>query len=279
MNHRVFKRANQQTARAARKGFTLIELLVVIAIIAILAALLLPALAKAKGKAQRLACLNNLRQAGLAVHIYSGDFDNFFPPNFEDNRAGSWVEGEMSWNISTDNTNVQKMLRAALGPYVKNAGVYKCPADIYTVATPGGGKVPRCRSIAMNAFLEGGAYRGSGNPGSFWYGQWRKYDRFTDVFDPKPTDLWMMVDEHPDSINDGWMITDVTDPSRWLDLPGSLHDGSCGFNFVDGHSEVKRWLERSTKLPVKQMDFGGMKCPGSRDIVWMIEHSSAKLPQ
>ena len=89
----------------------------------------------------------------------------------------------------------------------------------------------------------------------------------------------MMVDEHPDSINDGWMITNVTDPNGWTDLPGSLHDGSCGFNFVDGHSEIKRWLEASTRLPVKQIDFSGMKCPGSRDVAWMIEHSSARFPK
>lgn len=88
-----------------------------------------------------------------------------------------------------------------------------------------------------------------------------------------------MVDEHPDSINDGWMITDVTNPSGWTDLPGSLHDGSCGFNYVDGHSEIKRWLEQSTKMLVKLIDFGGMTCPGSRDVAWMIKHSSAKIPK
>ena len=185
----------------------------------------------------------------------------------------------MDWGMSTDNTNVQKMLKAALGPYIKNAGVYKCPADNYTAPTFGGGRLPRCRSISMNAFLEGGAYKGTGNPGSVWYGEWRKYDKFTDAVDPKPVDLWMMVDEHPDSINDGWMITNVTDRDSWTDLPGSSHDGSCGFNFVDGHSEIKRWSEASTKEPVRQIDFAGKRASGSRDVAWMIERSSAKLPK
>ncbi|MEI2723695.1 MAG: DUF1559 domain-containing protein [Verrucomicrobiota bacterium] len=259
-------------------GFTLIELLVVIAIIAILAAMLLPALSKAKEKGRAIACLNNLRQAGMAVHIYAGDFEDSFPPNFSSSEPGSWVEGKMTWGVSTDNTNIQKMLKAALGPYLRNAGVYKCPSDTYPAYFPGAGYLPRCRSIALNGFLEGGAYK-TQNPGggSIWYGDWRRYDRFSDVTDPKPTELWMMVDEHPDSINDGWMITDVTTPKGWRDLPGTLHAGACGFNFVDGHSEIKRWVETSTKIPVKRMDFeGSVFAGGSRDVEWMIKHSSAR---
>ena len=260
-----------------RQGFTLIELLVVIAIIAILAAMLLPALSRAKEKGRAISCLNNLRQAGLAVQVYASDFQDSFPPNFANSEPGSWVEGRMNWTGSPDNTNVLKMLKGALGPYVRNPGVYKCPADTYPVVIAGAGLHPRCRTIAMNAFLEGGAYKNI-NPGggSIWYDKWRRYDKLNEVVDPKPTDLWMMVDEHPDSINDGWMITDVTAPRNWRDLPGSLHAGACGFNFVDGHSETKRWREPSTKRPVRKIDFEGLYVPGgSRDIEWMIAHSSA----
>jgi prepilin-type N-terminal cleavage/methylation domain-containing protein len=262
---------------AGGNGFTLIELLVVIAIIAILAALLLPALSRAKDKAKAIQCLSNLRQAGMAVQVYATDFNDFFPPNFGGGQPGSWVEGQMGWTGSTDNTNIQKMLNAALGPYTRNPGVYKCPSDTYLTTVGGARSLPRCRTIAMNAFLEGGAYRGM-NPagGSAAYPQWRRYDKLTDAVNPKPCDLWMMVDEHPDSINDGWMVTNVTDPNGWRDLPGSLHAGACGFNFVDGHSEIKRWVEATTRVPVKQSDFGGLTLPGgTRDIAWMIAHSSA----
>jgi prepilin-type N-terminal cleavage/methylation domain-containing protein len=262
---------------AGGNGFTLIELLVVIAIIAILAALLLPALSRAKDKARAIQCLSNLRQAGMAVQVYATDFSDFFPPNFAGAQPGSWVEGQMGWTGSTDNTNIQKMLNAVLGPYIRNPGVYKCPSDIYSTSVPGARNVPRCRTIAMNAFLEGGAYRGA-NPagGSAAYSQWRRYDKLADAVDPKPSDLWMMVDEHPDSINDGWMVTNVTDPNGWRDLPGSLHAGACGFNFVDGHSEIKRWVEATTRVPVRQVDFGGLSLrSGTRDIAWMIAHSSA----
>jgi len=256
------------------RAFTLIELLVVIAIIAILAAMLLPALSKAKIRAQAIACMNNLRQVGLSVHIYSGDYSDYFPPNFSNSDPGSWVEGQLDWGLSPDNTNVLKLLNAALGPYLKNTGVYKCPGDTY-LAGAGSLKMARVRSIAMNAFVEGGAYRGSG---SYWYPGYRKYDKTSDVTSPAPADLWLMVDEHPDSINDGWMITNPAATNYWTDLPGSLHAGACGFTFTDGHSEIKHWSDASTKLPVKRVDYKGSEA-GFRDASWMIGHSTRLVGQ
>ena len=257
---------------SGRFGFTLIELLVVIAIIAILAAMLLPALSRAKVRAQTMSCLNNLRQAGLSVHVYGGDYNNYFPPNFSNSDPGSWVEGQMGWGYSPENTNTLKMLNAALGPYLKSAGVYKCPADNY-LAGSGNFTQVRVRSIAMNAFGEGGAYRGAG---SIWYPTYRKYDKAADVTSPTPADLWLMVDEHPDSINDGWMITNPTATNAWVDLPGSMHAGACGFNFTDGHSEIRRWVDASTRIPVRRVDYKGSEA-GFRDAPWMIGHSTSLL--
>lgn len=148
---------HERHRRPAAKAFTLIELLVVIAIIAMLAALLLPALSKAKEKARRISCLNNLREAGLAVQVYAGDYGDSFPPNAAKSPPGSWVEGKLDWTGGADNTNTLKLLNAALGPSTRSAGVYKCPSDTYTVYMRPGGYMPRVRSISMNAFLEGGA--------------------------------------------------------------------------------------------------------------------------
>ena len=267
------------SSRRAQRGFTLIELLVVIAIIAILAGMLLPALAKAKTKAQGILCMSNTKQLGLAVLLYAGDANEWFPPNLnggtKDTNA-SWVAGWLDWSpTNPDNTNTLFLLNAKIGPYTKSTGIYHCPADNHPVKRTSGSTL-RVRSVSMNGFIEGGAYSKSSTAGSTWYPGYFNYNKTTDVVTPGPTQVWLMNDEHPDSINDGWEITDVTNPNSWTDLPASYHNGACGFNFCDGHSEVHKWLENSTKVKVRYSQYNGFSAPKSRDIRWMIEHSSAK---
>jgi len=261
----------------ARVGFTLIELLVVIAIIAILAAMLLPALSRAKAKAQGILCMNNLKQTGLAVTMYADDNRGYFPPNQNGSSSrGGWVEGWLDWDPKPGNTNILYLLNAKIGPYTKNLGIYKCPADKYLSRTQlARGWTARVRSIAMNGFIEGGAYKDPSG-GSTWFPTYYRYDKFSDVVKPGPSEVWMMADEHPNSINDGWMITNV-DPNKWTDLPASYHGGAGGFNFVDGHSEIHAWKEASTKqpiVPVSGFDLNN-SAPNSRDIDWIIRHSTA----
>src|SRR2546423_1026297 len=153
---------------------------------------------------------------------------------------------------------------AALGPYTsKSIGIYHDPADQYP-AKQGGVLKQRVRSNSMNGFV-GDRTSVSKTGRNDWYSTYLQYLKLGDMVRPGPSKLWLLVDEHPDSINDGWLITDVTSKSRWVDLPASYHNRACGFAFADGHSEIHKWLEGSTAYPVKKKQYNGFDAPKSRD--------------
>jgi prepilin-type N-terminal cleavage/methylation domain-containing protein len=232
-------------------GFTLIELLVVIAIIAILAALLLPALAAAKAKAQGIRCVNQLKQLQLAIGMYADDFNQILPYNvvsppqsINGVSSGSWVNDlQSNPSLAWDTRYLVDYPTATpplLGPYVsKNTAIFKCPADTRTVSIFGITH-PCSRSYSMNCFV--GAYPGA----PIRAGGGSPYVSFGKTTDFRhPTDVFVLIEESPFSINDGWFCWfsggSWMAGNTWGDTPGAYHVKTAGVSFADGHTEIHRW--------------------------------------
>ncbi len=278
------KRLPSRAGRSVpRLGFTLIELLVVIAIIAILASILLPVLAKAKTRAQSTYCLNNLRQIVIAWKMYPDDNNGWFPPN-EDNQFGGWVRGELDYSGSTDNTNILYLLDprfAKLGPYTKSPGVYKCPAD--QSRTFGRRGDPRVRSISMSQAIGPDRNNTDKAPRGQWlpHPPYRVYIKDGQLTDPPPSLLWIMTDEHPDSINDGGFAVQMPASetgTQWIDVPAKYHNNACGFAFADGHSEIHKWLRPGAIPPVTYVQLSGLiNSARNPDVIWIARRTSARI--
>lgn len=285
-----------------KRAFTLIELLIVIAVIAVLCSLLLPALSRSKARAYGIQCMNNERQLILAWQLYYDDYNDLLVYNLGGNvnvpgsmaPAGqpNWVNNFMDWTLSPDNTNTAFVATSLLGPYANlSFPIYHCPADkALSDVQRAAGWSARVRSVAMNAMV--------GNPGNLLNGGanvnnplYRQFLKDQDI--PQPSEIFVFLDEHPDSIDDGYFIDKPPTAANggsgsygynpqpvdyeWIDLPGSYHNGEGSFSFADGHAELHQWLYDRTKAPpVAEGVNLPMWIPSSQttDIYWVLQHMS-----
>ena len=267
-------------------GFTLIELLVVVAIISILAAILLPALAKSKARAQSIFCLNNTKQLSLAWFLYADEHNGRLVYNLGGDVATrgvaqrtnlNWVNNILNWELDSDNTNLTTLTEAGLGPYTsKVTSIYRCPSDdVLSEIQREAGWRRRIRSYSMNAMVgNAGDLSQSGrnvnNP------DYVQFFQLTVI--PRPSQIFVFLDEHPDSINDGYFVNKAY-TGEWSDLPGSYHNGGANFSFADGHGESHRWRFAATKPPSRP-DAAALPIfvpkPERADLYWVLSRMSVE---
>jgi prepilin-type N-terminal cleavage/methylation domain-containing protein/prepilin-type processing-associated H-X9-DG protein len=231
---------------ASRSAFTLIELLVVIAIIAILAAMLLPALSKAKTKGITIACLNNVRQLEICWHLYAVDHNDLLPPNnsIADITSGSTLNASASWctNYAPYDADSDGIRNALLFPYNSSLEIYHCPADRSTIETRDGIKLSqlRWRSYNMSLCINGAPELNPGLSMSI-----PNFKTLSTIKDPAPSKLLVFLDVHEDQIYDanfGMPAMAVWGDNRmWWDIPANRHDQGCNLSFGDGHAEHWKW--------------------------------------
>lgn len=293
--------SRQEAAWGPRQGvgrrpsaFTLIELLVIVSVLALWTCLLTPALTHTRPNSQALQCSNNLRQLATACQMYAADNNGTLvlnpggspPLPTPDGFYQNWVTGWLDWasgsvfpQVAGSNTNLAYLLQTPLGVYTANdPSIYKCPADKMP-----GNNGPRVRSYSMNGFV-GGRFMTAptGVAGSGIYPFYRSYVKEADITVPGPSKLWVIVGEHPDSINDGFFLMRMPSvlswprATTWCDVPASAHNGACGISFADGHVEIHKWQDATTKVPVLKLNpCSAYGRTSVNDSAWLVARTSA----
>jgi prepilin-type processing-associated H-X9-DG protein len=239
--------------------------------------------------------MNNSKQLGLAWQLYAGDNDDRCVNNFgvAETRQSrdspnpalkyqNWCNNVMTWGATSrddsDNTNTFLVQQGLLSRYASGGyQIYKCPADKFLSGPQRQrGWTHRVRSLSLNAFT--GIF--SINPGdstkmgvNTFFPAYRQFLRLSDI--QSPAEIYTFLDEHPDSINDGYFLIDPNINGQWGDLPASYHNGAGGFAFADGHAEIHKWLGASTKQKVRMTGWGG-GAAHRPDYRWLAERTSVR---
>lgn len=273
------------------RGFTLLELLVLLVMVAISAFIAAPGFTRVKSNGKAVQCLDNHRHLALAWQMYAHDdldqaINNFsVSGTMQTISIGqflNWANNIMDWSTNDQwgNFNPTNLQTGLFAPYTAGkVGLYKCPADNYlSAAQLAAGHIARTRSVSMNGFF--GPYDTLGP--STWetgrntffssYRQWLKVSRVA-----QPGNTFVFLDEHPDSMNDGYFLNNPVSAAYWGDIPASLHNGGAVVTFADGHSELHIWLSSRTKIPVQFSYFSpAFDSAGRVDYQWLITRSAAQ---
>jgi len=281
-------RENSQAGAGARegcvwrRGFTLIELLVVIAIIAILAAMLLPALAKAKMQALRIQCVNNEKELVLTWAMYSGDYGERLVLNGGDaavssSKAHLWVYGGNHGDPETL-TNSLYLVGAAyalFAPFLASVGPYKCPAD-HSLWDIGGKDVSELRSYSLNSYV--GTTPASALMPIDLIPAYRVYMRSSDLAIDSPANRFVFMDVNPASICTPAFGVDMS-LQTFIHYPSSLHRGLGVVSFADSHVESHKWLDPRTRkgLPAGQQYIPhNDPSPNNQDLRWIGDRTTSR---
>jgi len=263
-----------------RGAFTRIELLVILLTLGLLAVVARPVWGTSEHASRQTVCIDNLRRITAAWLVYADDHQGAMPLNNggAESQApplgrASWISGWLDWTTGAANTNTAYLVDsryASLAPYTgRDASLYKCPADVFqSNAQAASGRPGRVRSYSMNAFM------GSGSGKDFNSG-YLTYTKNSDLRTLAPAQAFVLLEEHPDSINDPVFIQSMSQP-MWFDLPASFHDGSCGFSFADGHVEIHRWASAKTSVPVRFYFVSPTIPPNDPDYLWLKARSGER---